>query len=66
MEINENPFEYHENVEYVACVGINGGTDNYDILIGFKKSVEVLIDAVKQGASEDRTKEDPKIIHRRR
>ncbi|MBF4693466.1 hypothetical protein [Fusibacter ferrireducens] len=53
MEINENPFEYHENVEYVACVGNNGGTDNYDILIGFRKSVEVLINAVKQGASED-------------
>jgi len=53
MEINKNPFEYHENVEYVACVGNNGGTDNYDILIGFRKSVEVLIDSVKQGASED-------------
>ncbi len=53
MAIADNPFEYHENDYYVACVGDNGGTDNFDIREGFKKSVDFLISAVKQGATED-------------
>lgn len=28
----ENPFEYHDSDLYVACVGDNGGTDDFDIM----------------------------------
>ena len=51
--VKNNPFEYHETDYYVACVGVNGGTDNSDIREGFKKSVHYLITAIKEGATED-------------
>ena len=53
MEKNDNPFEFHESDLYVACVGENGGTDNFDIREGFKSSVEIMIKAVENGAYED-------------
>lgn len=51
--VKNNPFEYHETDYYVACVGVNGGTDNSDIREGFKKFVHYLITAIKEGATED-------------
>lgn len=48
-----NPFEFHETDHYVACVGENGGTDNFDIREGFKSSVIIMIEAVENGAYED-------------
>ncbi|STA93104.1 hypothetical protein [Clostridium cochlearium] len=53
MERYNNPFEYHDTDYYVACVGDNGGTDNFGIREGYKKSVYLLINAVKHGESED-------------
>lgn len=53
MGNNDNPFEFHESDLYVACVGDNGGTDNFDIREGFKSSVEIMIKAVENGAYED-------------
>ena len=53
MEIGDNPFEYHDTDYYIACVGINGGTDNFGIREGYKRSVNVLINAVKNGEIED-------------
>lgn len=46
MEHNDNPFEFHESDLYIACVGENGGTDNFDIREGFKSSVEIMIKAL--------------------
>ena len=53
MENNDNPFEFHESDLYIACVGENGGTDNFDIREGFKSSVEIMIKAVEDRAYED-------------
>lgn len=53
MGSNDNPFEFHETDIYVACVGDNGGTDNFDIREGFKSSVNIMIEAVENGAYED-------------
>ena len=53
MGKSDNPFEYHDTDYYVACVGNNGGTDNFGIREGFKRSVNLLINAVKHGESED-------------
>lgn len=53
MAKSDNPFEYHDTDYYVACVGNNGGTDNFIIREGFKKSVNLLINAVKHGEIED-------------
>lgn len=53
MENSDNPFEFHESDLYVACVGDNGGTDNFDIREGFKSSVDIMIKAVENGAYED-------------
>ena len=48
-----NPFEFHDTDMYVACVGENGGTDNFDIREGFKSSVNIMINAVESGGYED-------------
>lgn len=53
MTKEKNPFEYHDSDLYVACVGDNGGTDDFDIREGFKTSVSILIDAVENGECED-------------
>ncbi len=53
MEEKDNPFEYHETDLYVACVGENGGTENFDIREGFKSSVNIMIEAVENGEYED-------------
>lgn len=53
MEHYDNPFEFHETDLFVACVGENGGTDNYDIREGFKSSVNIMINAVENGEYED-------------
>ena len=53
MGVNDNPFEFHESDCYVACVGENGGTDNFDIREGFKSSVNIMINAVENGEYED-------------
>lgn len=53
MEDMGNPFEFHDTDIYVACVGVNGGTDNFDIREGFKSSVNIMIKAVEDGAYED-------------
>lgn len=53
MGNSDNPFEFHESDLYVACVGDNGGTDNFDIREGFKSSVNIMIEAVENGAYED-------------
>ncbi len=53
MGMNDNPFEFHDTDLYVACVGDNGGTDNFDIREGFKASVDIMLEAVENGAYED-------------
>jgi len=53
MGKSDTPFEYHDTDYYVACVGDNGGTDNFGIREGFRKSVNLLINAIKHGESED-------------
>lgn len=53
MGNSDNPFEFHESDLYVACVGDNGGTYNFDIREGFKSSVNIMIEAVENGAYED-------------
>lgn len=53
MGNSDNPFEFHETDLFVACVGENGGTDNFDIREGFKSSVNIMIEAVENGAYED-------------
>lgn len=53
MGMNDNPFEFHDTDLYVACVGDNGGTDNFDIREGFKASVDIMLKAVENGAYED-------------
>lgn len=53
MGKDNNPFEYHDTDYFIACVGINGGTDNFGIREGFKRSVNLLITAVKHGDLED-------------
>ena len=53
MGSNDNPFEFHDSDLFVACVGDNGGTDNFDIREGFKSSVNIMINAVENGEYED-------------
>ena len=53
MGMNDNPFEFHDTDLSVACVGDNGGTDNFDIREGFKASVDIMLKAVENGAYED-------------
>lgn len=53
MENKDNPFEFHDTDLFVACVGENGGTDNFDIREGFKSSVNIMINAVENGEYED-------------
>lgn len=53
MGDNNNPFEFHETDLFIACVGENGGTDNFDIREGFKSSVNIMINAVENGEYED-------------
>jgi hypothetical protein len=43
----DNPFEFHEYDQVIACVGENGGTTDEDIRNGFKRTVEILTEAVK-------------------
>ena len=41
MGKSDTPFEYHDTDCYIACVGNNGGTDNFGIRKGFKRSVNL-------------------------
>lgn len=44
-----NPFEFHEEDAIIACVGENGGTTDEDIRNGFKRTVELLTESLKDG-----------------
>lgn len=43
----DNPFEFHEENAIIACVGENGGTTDEDIRNGFKRTVELLTESLK-------------------
>ena len=43
----DNPFEFHEEDAIIACVGENGGTTDEDIRNGFKRTVELLTESLK-------------------
>ena len=43
----KNPFEFNEKDKIIACVGDNGGTDDNDIRMGFKRTVEIMIDLLR-------------------
>lgn len=45
----DNPFEFHEEDGIIACVGDNGGTTDDDIRNGFKRTVELLTESLKDG-----------------
>ena len=45
----DNPFEFHEEDAIIACVGENGGTTDEDIGNGFKRTVELLTESLKDG-----------------
>ena len=45
----DNPFEFHEEDGIIACVGNNGGTTDEDIRYGFKRTVELLTESLKNG-----------------
>ena len=45
----DNPFEFHEEDAIIACVGENGGTIDEDIRNGFKRTVELLTESLKDG-----------------
>ena len=45
----DNPFEFHEGDAIIACVGENGGTTDEDIRNGFKRTVELLTESLKDG-----------------
>ena len=45
----DNPFEFHEEDGIIACVGDNGGTTDEDIRNGFKRTVELLTESLKNG-----------------
>lgn len=45
----DNPFEFHEEDGIIACVGDNGGTTDEDIKNGFKRTVEILTESLKDG-----------------
>ncbi len=45
----DNPFEFHEEDAIIACVGENGGTTDEDIRNGFKRTVELLTESLKEG-----------------
>ena len=45
----DNPFEFHEEDAIIACVGENGGTTDEDIRDGFKRTVELLTESLKDG-----------------
>ncbi len=42
----DSPFQFIEDDPLIACVGINGGTSNYDIFEGFASTVNVIYDSV--------------------
>lgn len=43
----ETPFQLIEEDPWIACVGENGGTDDYDIFIGFGKTVGLIMESLK-------------------
>lgn len=45
----DNPFEFHEEDAIIACVGENGGATDEDIRNGFKRTVELLTESLKDG-----------------
>ena len=45
----DNLFEFHEEDAIIACVGENGGTTDEDIRNGFKRTVELLTESLKDG-----------------
>ena len=45
----DNPFEFHEEDAIIACVGENGGSTDEDIRNGFKRTVELLTESLKDG-----------------
>ena len=45
----DNPFEFHEEDAIIACGGENGGTTDEDIRNGFKRTVELLTESLKDG-----------------
>jgi hypothetical protein len=48
-----NPYEFHEEALYIACVGENGGTDDETIRHGFKDTVSLLMHEISLKHTED-------------
>lgn len=46
--VSDSPFQFIENDPLIACVGVNGGTSNYDIFEGFARTVDVIYDSVSK------------------
>jgi len=46
--VSNSPFQFIEDDPLIACVGVNGGTSNYDIFEGFARSVNVIYDSVSK------------------
>lgn len=54
-DIMLNGFDFNEKDPLIACVGNNGGTSDYDIMIGFLEAVQIQVSVLKnnKGLSED-------------
>lgn len=46
--INGSPFQFIEEDPWIACVGVNGGTSDYDIFRGFADAVDVIYHAISE------------------
>lgn len=51
--MSKSAFVFDENSQLIACVGANGGTDDYIIQRGFVSAVELLYEGISNGESED-------------
>ena len=49
----QNPFEYNESAEFIACVGINGGYGDSVIRDGFRDAAIILMKEVIKSSYED-------------
>ena len=52
--LSSNPFIFNESDRIIACVGENGGTDDEDILQGFKSTVLLIVNnIINEHGTED-------------
>lgn len=53
MEMEVTPFDYNDRDPFIACVGINGGTTDTDILLGFSQSIDLMYQSLKGHSYEE-------------